>query len=149
MFANGPGGQGFNPWSSHTKDSKKWFLMPPCLALSTIRKGSRVKRSNPGNGVAPFLTPWCSSYWKGSLRVTLDKRSPTLLTYMRPIDIQSRALNLKRFFLIEISEPGSNLGRGWLRFTLRKAWISFLLPTPAMAKPLGRLGSLTLIRKPV
>ena len=51
---------------------KKWYLMPPCLTLSIIRHGSRVKWSNPGKGVAPFPTPWCSSYRKGSLRVTLD-----------------------------------------------------------------------------
>ena len=31
---------------------KKWYMMPPCLALSTLRWGSRVKWSNPGNGVA-------------------------------------------------------------------------------------------------
>ena len=31
---------------------KKWYLILPCLTLSTIRKGSRVKWSNPGNGVA-------------------------------------------------------------------------------------------------
>ena len=51
---------------------KKWYLMPPCLTLSIIRYGSRVKWSNPGNGVAPSPTPWCSSYRKGSLRVNLD-----------------------------------------------------------------------------
>ena len=51
---------------------KKWYLMPPCLTLSIIRYGSRVKWSNPAKGVAPFPTPWCSSYRKGSLRVTLD-----------------------------------------------------------------------------
>ena len=51
---------------------KKWYLMPPCLTLSIIRYGSRVKWSNPEKKVAPFLTPWCSSYRKGSLRVTLD-----------------------------------------------------------------------------
>ena len=28
---------GFNPRSRHTKDSKKWYLIPPCLALSIIR----------------------------------------------------------------------------------------------------------------
>ena len=28
--------------------------------------------SNPRKGVASFTTPSCSSYWKGSLRVTLD-----------------------------------------------------------------------------
>ena len=43
------------------------------LTLSIIRYGSRVKWSNPGKGVAPFPTPRCSSYWKGSLRVTLNK----------------------------------------------------------------------------
>ena len=46
--------------------------MSPCLTLSIIRYGSRVKWRNPGKGVAPFPTPWCSSYRKGSLRVTLD-----------------------------------------------------------------------------
>ena len=51
---------------------KKWYLMPPCLTLSIIRYVSRVKWSNPGKEVAPSPTPWCSSYRKGSLRVTLD-----------------------------------------------------------------------------
>ena len=46
----------------------KWYLMPPCLTLSIIR----IKLRNPGKGVAPFPTPWCSSYRKGSLWVTLD-----------------------------------------------------------------------------
>ena len=51
---------------------KKWYLVPPCLTVSIIRWGSRVKWSNLGKGVAPSLIPWCSSYWKGSLWVTLD-----------------------------------------------------------------------------
>ena len=46
--------------------------MPPCLTLSFIRYGSRVKWSNSGKEVAPSPTPRCSSYWKGSLRVALD-----------------------------------------------------------------------------
>ena len=50
---------------------KKWYLMPPCLTLSILRSASRVKWSNPGKGVAPSPTPCCSSYRKGSLRVTL------------------------------------------------------------------------------
>ena len=45
---------------------KKWF---PCLTLSIIRYGSRVKWINPGKGVVPFPTPWCSSYQKGRLGV--------------------------------------------------------------------------------
>ena len=45
--------------------------MLPCLILSIIKYWSRVKWSDPGNRVAPSPTPWCSSYWKGSLRVAL------------------------------------------------------------------------------
>ena len=41
---------------------KKWYLIPPCLILIIIRYISRVKWSNPGKGVAPSPTPWCSSY---------------------------------------------------------------------------------------
>ena len=52
--------------------TQKWHLMPPCLTLSNIREGSRVKWSNPGKGVAPSPTPQCSSYQKGSLQVTID-----------------------------------------------------------------------------
>ena len=51
---------------------KKRYLRLPCLTLSIIRYETRVKWSNPKNGVAPSRTPRCSSYWKGSLRVTLD-----------------------------------------------------------------------------
>ena len=45
---------------------KKWYLMPPCLTLSIIRYGSRVKWSNLGKEVAPSPTPWCSSCRKGN-----------------------------------------------------------------------------------
>ena len=76
VFADWPGKPGFNPRSSHTKNSKKWYLMPPCLTLSIIRYGSRVKCCNPGKVVPPSPTPWCSSYRKRSLR------SPTLLFYI-------------------------------------------------------------------
>ena len=75
------GRPGFNPRSSHTKDTK-WYVMPSCLTLSIIRYRSRVKWSNLGKGVAPSSTPWCSSYRKGSLRVTLYYgRQLYLLTY--------------------------------------------------------------------
>ena len=51
---------------------KKWYLMLPCLSLSIIKHGSRVKWSNPRKGVVPSPTPRHSSLWKGSLWVTLD-----------------------------------------------------------------------------
>ena len=51
---------------------RKWYLIPPSITLSNIRHVSRVKWSNPEKGVASSPTPWCSSYWKGSLLVALD-----------------------------------------------------------------------------
>ena len=47
---------------------KRLYLMLPCLTQHV----SKVKWSNPGNGVIPFPTPRCRSYWKGCLRVTVD-----------------------------------------------------------------------------
>ena len=47
-----------------------WCRLAKHSAL--IRWGSRIKWSNHGNGVAPFLTPRCCSYWKGNLQVTLE-----------------------------------------------------------------------------
>ena len=60
----------FNPRFGHTKDSKKWYLIPPCLAHSTIRQRSTVKWSNPDNGVALPLS--VVAIEKGSLRVSID-----------------------------------------------------------------------------
>ena len=71
VFANGSEAGVQSPVESFQR-LKKWYLVPPCLTLSIIRLGSRMKLSNPGNGVVPSPTPRCSSYWKGSLRVTLD-----------------------------------------------------------------------------
>ena len=46
--------------------------MPPSLTLRIVRFVSRIKWSNPGNGVAPFLTPWFSRYRKGRLLFSLN-----------------------------------------------------------------------------
>ena len=51
---------------------KKWYLMSPCLTLSIIRYGSRVKWSNPVKRAAPSPTPWCSSYQKREPSYPLD-----------------------------------------------------------------------------
>ena len=50
----------------------KFYLIHTCLTLSIIKYESRVNWINPGKRVAFFSTPWLSSYWKGSFRVTLD-----------------------------------------------------------------------------
>ena len=69
---------------------KKWYLRPPCLALSTIRLGSRVKWCNPGNGVAPSPTPRCNSYRNESLRVTFDwSRQLYFLLYYKTEVVQA------------------------------------------------------------
>ena len=59
---------------------KKWYLMTPCLTLSIIRYGSRIKWSNPGKRVVPSPTPWCSSW---SLLVTLNNVRQVYLEYKR------------------------------------------------------------------
>ena len=61
---------------------KKWYLMPPCLTLSIIRYGSRVKWSNPGKGVPPSPTPWCSKLSKREPSGHPRLWSPTLLFYV-------------------------------------------------------------------
>ena len=71
MCVNSPGDRVQFQVESHQR-LKKWYLIPHCLTLSIIRYWSWVKWENPGNGVAPSPTPQCSSYWKGSLGVTLD-----------------------------------------------------------------------------
>ena len=47
---------------SHIKDSKKRYLIYPCLILNIISYVSRVKWSNPRKRVAPFSTPRCGSF---------------------------------------------------------------------------------------
>ena len=72
------GRPGFNPRSSHTKDSK---MVLDVTLLSTqhykVRR-SRVKWSNPGNRVAPSPTPRCSNYWKRELSDHPRLKSPTM-----------------------------------------------------------------------
>ena len=62
--------------------------MLPCLTLSIIRYGSRVKWSNPGKGVAPSPTTWYSSYWKGILQITLDYSRQLYIYVVHSISFQ-------------------------------------------------------------
>ena len=50
---------------------KKWYLIPPCLILSIIRYGPRVKWYNLRKGVSPSHTPLSSSQWKGNIGLAL------------------------------------------------------------------------------
>ena len=60
VCVNGPGDRGSIPGRVIPK-TQKWYLMPPCLTLSIIRHGSRVKWSNPGKRIMPSTTPRCGS----------------------------------------------------------------------------------------
>ena len=69
VFANGPRDLGSIPGRVIPKTQK---MVLDASLLNTQHYKVRIKWSNPGKGVAPSSTPWCSSYWKGNLRVTLD-----------------------------------------------------------------------------
>ena len=66
VFGNRPRDGGFNPRFSHTKDSKNgtWYTFLNTQHFKVRMKG---KWSNPKNGVPPFLTSRCCSYWKTEL----------------------------------------------------------------------------------
>ena len=109
---------------------KKWYLMPPCLTLSIIRYGSRVKRSNPGKGVAPSPTPWCSNLSKREPSGHPRLWSPTLLTFYiyifeRPVSSGPyQAVNaIKIFKRVNVVEKSKGMeergGRNKKKDTLR------------------------------
>ena len=71
MFANGPGDLGSIPGRVIPK-TLKMVLDTTLLNTQHYKVGFKGKVEQSWNGVAPSPTPWCSSYRKGSLRVTLD-----------------------------------------------------------------------------
>ena len=54
VFTNGSGHLG-SILDRVIPKTQKWYLMPPCLSLSIMRCGSRVKCSNPGKEWRPPL----------------------------------------------------------------------------------------------
>ena len=68
-FANGPGDWGSIPTQVIPKTQK---MVLDAALLNTQHYKVSVKWSNPGNGVAPYPTPRCGSYWKGNPRFLLD-----------------------------------------------------------------------------
>ena len=68
VFAYGPGDRGSIPDRVIPKIKK---MVLDAALLNTQHYKVRVKWSSSRNGVAPSPTPRYSSYWKGSLRVTL------------------------------------------------------------------------------
>ena len=72
VFANGSGDQGSIPGRVIPKTKKKMVLDASLLNTQHYKVWIKGKVEQPREGVAPSHTPWCSSYRKGSLRVTLD-----------------------------------------------------------------------------
>ena len=72
-FANGLGNQGSIPGQVMPKTQKM------LLNIQNNKVWIKSKCINPEKGVVPFPRPWCSSYWKGSLRVDLNYGLPTYI----------------------------------------------------------------------
>ena len=72
VFANDPGDRG-SIFGRVIPKTQKMVL--DAALLHTQHYKVRIKGKvlgNPRNGVTSSPTPWCSSYWKGSLRVSLN-----------------------------------------------------------------------------
>ena len=79
VFANGPGDLGSIPGRVIPK-TQKMVLDASLLNTQHYKVRIKGKVEQSREGVAPSPTHWCSSYRKGSLRVTLDYgRQLTLL----------------------------------------------------------------------
>ena len=80
VFANGPGDLGSIPGRVIPKTQK---MVLDTSLLNTQHYKVRIKgQVEPSReGVAPSPTSWCSSYRKGSLRVTLDYGRQLYFTY--------------------------------------------------------------------
>ena len=81
VFANGPGDLGSIPGRVIPKTQK---MVLDASLLNTQHYKVRIKgKVQPSReGVAPSPTSWCSSYRKGSLRVTLDYGRQLYFTYL-------------------------------------------------------------------
>ena len=71
VFANGPGDLGSIP-SRVIPKTQKMVLDASLLNTQHHKVPIKGKVEQSREGVAPSPTHWCSSYRKGSLRVTLD-----------------------------------------------------------------------------
>ena len=77
VFANGPGDPG-----RVIPKTQKMVLDASLLSTQHYKVRIKGKVEQSRKGVAPSPTHWCSSYQKGSLRVTLDYGRQLYFTYM-------------------------------------------------------------------
>ena len=81
VFANGPGDLGSIPGRVIPK-TQKMVLDASLLNTQHYKVWIKGKVEPSREGVAPSPTSWCSSYRKGSLRVTLDYGRQLYFTYL-------------------------------------------------------------------
>ena len=81
VFANGPGDLGSIPGRVIPK-TQKMVLDASLLNTQHYKVWIKGKVEQSREGVAPSPTHCCSSYWKGSLRVTLDYGRQLYLLYL-------------------------------------------------------------------
>ena len=96
MFANGPGDLGSIPGRVIPK-TQKMVLDASLLNTQHYKVRIKGKVEQSREGVAPSPTPWCSSYRKGSLRVTLDygRQLYLLLLFYSPSQLDGDHYNFK------------------------------------------------------
>ena len=73
VFTNGLVDQGSIPGQVISK-TQKMVLDAFFLNTQHYKVWIKGKSSNPGKGVAPSPTPWCSNYWKGSQQSAINMR---------------------------------------------------------------------------
>ena len=81
VFTNGPGDVGLIPGRVIPK-TQKMVLDASLLNTQHYKVRIKGKVEQFREGVAPSPTPWCSSYRKGSLRVTPDYGRQLYFTYI-------------------------------------------------------------------
>ena len=91
VFANGPGNLGSIPGRVIPK-TQKMVLDASLLNTQHYKVQIKGKVEQSREGVAPSPTPWCSSYRKGSLRVTLDYGRQLYLLIRRDAEVISHCL---------------------------------------------------------
>ena len=97
VFANGPGDLGSIPGRVIPK-TQKMVLDASLLNTQHFKVRIKGKVEQFREGVAPSPTHWCSSYRKGSLRVTLDYGRQLYLLLYALISVDIDILMRKHLF---------------------------------------------------
>ena len=120
VFANGPGDLGSIPGRVIPK-TQKMVLDTSLLNTQHYKVRIKGKVEQSREGVAPSPTPWCSSYRKGSLRVTLDYGRPLYFFYLYIRTCGGRQLSSTYIF-----KPARNNTNPW-HFSFFNSWFHYFV----------------------